>query len=221
MDAREAARVVACCGGGGCQASAPQGERGFRRVLWVALVLNVAMFLIEVIAGAAAGSVALWADSADFAMDAANYGLSLAVLGMNLRRRAQAALIKGISLGAIGMWVAGSTLANIWSGVVPAAEVMGVVGVVALAANVACAAMLYLHRAGDANRRSVWLCSRNDAIANIAVMLAASGVWASGTGWPDIAVATVMAALSLSAAAQIIAHARLELRAEALPAAAE
>jgi Co/Zn/Cd efflux system component len=216
--------MTSCCGASDCSAASgtePRIDRVYRRVLWVALAINVAMFAIEVVAGAAASSVSLWADSADFAMDAANYGISLAVLGMVPRRRARAALIKGVSLGAIGLWVAGSTLANAFSETVPEAGVMGAVGFAALLANLACAAMLYVHRAGDANRRSVWLCSRNDAICNVAVMLAASGVWASGTGWPDVAVAAIMATLSLSAALHIVRQARRELPPAPLGVAAE
>lgn len=214
--------MAACCHDDGRTPGRTAGDRRYRRILWVALAINALMFVVEVVAGAAAGSVALWADSADFAMDAANYGLSLFVLGLGLRQRAQAALIKGLSLAAIGLWVAASAVASVVAGTVPHAAVMGGVGFAALAANLGCAAMLYWHRGGDANRRSVWLCSRNDAIANVAVLLAASGVWASGTGWPDIVVATVMATLSLTAAVQIVRHARLELRtASPLPGPAE
>jgi len=186
----------------------------YRRVLWIALLVNAGMFLVEIAAGVAAGSAALKADAADFLSDAANYGISLFVLGAAIRVRARAALFKGLSLGAVGLFVAGTVAWNAIVLQVPVAEVMGVVGFMALAANVGVALMLYAFRRGDANMRSVWICSRNDAIGNVAVMLAASGVWATATGWPDLAVAAILALLALSGAWQITRHALAELRAE-------
>lgn len=199
-----------CCESG-CGAM-PPADPVYRRILWTALLINTAMFGIEIVAGFAADSVSLQADALDFLADAANYGVSLFVLGMALAWRARAALVKGLSLGALGLWVVGSTVHNALAGIVPEAPVMGAVGFLALAANAGVAALLFAWRGGDANRRSVWLCSRNDAIANVAVMAAASGVWASGTGWPDIAVAAVIATLALSAAVQIVRQALGELR---------
>jgi Co/Zn/Cd efflux system component len=204
-----------CCNGGCSSAKAPVSP-AYRRILWVALAVNAAMFLVEIIAGAVAGSVSLKADALDFLGDAANYGIALMVLDRTLRWRAGAALIKGLSLGAVGLWVAGSTLYNAVFATVPHADVMGLIGFLALAANVGVAALLFAYRDGDSNMRSVWLCSRNDAIGNVAVMLAASAVWASNTGWPDIAVATVMAWLSVSAAVQIVRQATAELRSTAV-----
>jgi Co/Zn/Cd efflux system component len=212
--------MAAGCCGGGCSSSRPPVDTAYRRVLWIALSVNAGMFLVELIAGAAAGSVSLQADAMDFLGDAANYLISLLVLGMTLQWRARAALLKGLSLGVVGLWVAGQTAWNALYQTVPQAEVMGIVGVLALAANVACALMLYFHRHGDANRRSVWICSRNDAIANIAVLAAALGVFGTGTGWPDIIVAAVMAGLSVSGAAQIIRQSLAELRSAPAPAAA-
>ena len=197
----------------------PAGDRGYRRVLWVALGLNAGMFLVELVAGAAAGSVSLQADAMDFFADAANYAITLLVLGMALTWRARAALLKGVSLGAIGLWVAGQTAWNAFGQTVPEAHVMGIVGLLALATNLGVAALLYFHRQGDANRQSVWICSRNDAIANLAVLAAAIGVFGTGTGWPDIAVAAVMAALSISGAVQIVRRSLAELR--SAPVAAE
>jgi Co/Zn/Cd efflux system component len=184
----------------------------YRRILWIALALNAAMFALEIGAGIKAGSSALTADALDFLGDSANYAISLTVLGMALRRRSQAALLKGISLGVLGLWVTGNTLVNALSGTLPQAEVMGVIGVLALATNVGVAALLYAYREGDANMRSVWICSRNDAIGNVAVLLAAAGVFGTGTGWPDIVVATIMAALSLTGAWRIVTHALAELK---------
>lgn len=186
-------------------------DRGWRRVLWIALVINAGMFGVEFVAGVNAASVSLKADALDFLGDAANYAISLGVAGMALGWRARAALVKGTSILLFGLWVSGSTVWMTAKGIVPAAETMGIVGVMALIANLACAAMLWRHREGDANRRSVWICSRNDAIGNIAVVAAALGVFGTGTGWPDIVVAAVMAALALSGGWQIIRQARGEL----------
>ncbi|MGH6847667.1 MAG: cation transporter [Methylocella sp.] len=178
----------------------------------MALVLNCGMFLTELVAGLAAGSASLQADALDFLSDAANYGISLSVVGLALAWRAKAALVKGVSMGLLGLWVAGNTLWHAVMGTLPQAGVMGVVGVVALLANGLVALMLYRYRGGDSNMHSVWICSRNDAVGNVAVMLAALGVFGTGTGWPDIVVASVMAALSLWGAGQIIRHAAGELR---------
>ncbi len=189
----------------------PTADPVYRRVLWAALAINAAMFVVEIVAGTAAGSASLLADSLDFLADSANYAISLLVLGSVLAVRAKAALAKGISLGVIGLAVAGNVVYQIMNGQVPEAEVMGAIGLLALVANVASAIMLFAFRRGDANMRSVWICSRNDAIGNIAVMLAAVGVFGTGTNWPDIIVAAVMAGLALSGAVQIVRQARQEL----------
>ncbi|MBC7951974.1 MAG: cation transporter [Rhodospirillaceae bacterium] len=198
------------CGCGG--PPQPSVDPLYRRILIFALAVNGAMFGVEFAGGVIAQSVSLLADSLDFLSDAVNYGISLAVLGMSMRRRAQAALAKGLSLGAVGLWVIGNTLWNLANGTVPTAEVMGVVGLMALAANAGVAALLFRYREGDANMRSVWLCSRNDAIGNAVVILAATGVWASQSGWPDLVVAAVLAWLPLSAAVRILRQAGEELR---------
>jgi Co/Zn/Cd efflux system component len=192
-----------------CQHDSPPAARddGFRRVLWIALVVNAGMFLVEGVSGLLGDSVSLQADALDFLGDAANYGLGLAVLGLALTHRATAALIKGVSMGLFGLWVVGSAVHNMVVQTVPSPAVMGAVGFLALAANLGVAVLLYRHRTGDSNRRSVWLCTRNDAIGNLAVMLAASGVFASGTAWPDLAVAFVMATLALSSSYRVIAQA--------------
>jgi len=200
---------------------APVRDHRYRRVLWAALGINLAMFLVEIAAGLAAGSISLQADALDFFGDSANYGISLFVLGMALRWRASAALLKGASMGVFGLWVLGAAVYHAAFGGIPEAEVMGAIGFTALAANVAVALMLFAFRDGDSNRRSVWLCSRNDAIGNLAVMAAATGVFATGTAWPDLAVAGVMAALALSAAVQVIRQSLGEMRRAAAPLAAE
>ena len=140
-----------------------------------------------------------------------------AVIGKALIWRARAALFKGISLGLLGCWVLGSTLYQVWVLGVPRAEVMGLVGALALAANLVSVLLLMRFRKGDANIQSVWLCSRNDAIGNLAVLVAALGVWGSGTAWPDLAVALIMASLFLSGAVRIVRLARAELTAERVP----
>ena len=191
-------------------------SRGYCRVLWIALVVNAAMFAVEVAGGLGTRSVSLLADAVDFFGDAANYGLALLVLGMAVRWRARAALFKGATMGAFGVFVLGKAAWNAASGAVPDAVTMGAIGALALVANVAVAVMLYAWRDGDANMRSVWLCSRNDAIGNLAVMAAALGVLGTGTAWPDLAVATIMGVLGLSAARSVIVQARAELRSAAV-----
>lgn len=201
--------------GASCCASEPQtadADPRWRRALWIALVVNGAMFLIEIGAGLSGQSMALRADALDFLGDAANYAISLAVLGTALAWRARSALLKGVVMGLFGLWVLGSTAWGLWHGTHPHAETMGLVGFVALIANGSVAMLLFRHRSGDANMRSVWICSRNDAIGNVAVLLAAAGVFGARSAWPDYAVAAIIAGLALRGSAQIIAQARRELR---------
>lgn len=183
----------------------------YRRVLWVALIVNLTMFGVELVAGWGAGSASLLADAVDFFGDAANYALSLFVLSMGLAARARTALLKGLFMGGYGLYVLAQATWNGLHGVVPEALTMGIVGSLALAANVGVAVLLYAYRDGDANMRSVWLCSRNDAIGNLAILLAAIGVFGTGTAWPDLVVAALMAVLGLTAAVQVIRQARAEL----------
>ncbi len=185
-------------------------EPAYRRVLWIVIAINAAMFVIEVVAGSLAGSQALKADALDFLGDSLTYGLSLAVLGMPLARRALVALLKGLSLAAMGVWVLGTTIWQIFVMGVPQAEVMGAVGFLALLANVASVILLMRWREGDANVRSVWLCSRNDAVGNVAVIAAAGLVALTNTAWPDLIVAALMAGLFLSSAVQILRRAMAE-----------
>jgi Co/Zn/Cd efflux system component len=205
--------MAGCCNDDSCSPGglAPNNP-AWRRVLWIALAVNGVMFLAEIGSGIAAGSASLQADALDFLGDTANYAISLGVAGMVLVWRARAALLKGITLLVLALWVIGITAFQAWSGTLPKAEVMGVVGIFALVSNAAVAIMLFRYRAGDANMRSVWICSRNDVIGNLAVLLAAAGVFGTGTGWPDIIVAAIMATLGISAGIQIIRHAVSELR---------
>jgi cation diffusion facilitator family transporter len=200
-----------CCAATSCR-SAPPADPAYRRILWAALGLNAAMCLVEIGASLVAGSVALQADALDFLGDAANYAVSLTVLGMALRWRASAALAKGFVMGAFGLWVAGATLWHAFHGDIPRADLMSGIGLLALGVNLTVAILLYRHRTGDSNRRSVWLCTRNDSIANLAVILAGAGVWLSDTHWPDIAVAAVVSGLGLSSAWQVVRQARDELQ---------
>ncbi|MFO1330327.1 MAG: cation transporter [Rubrivivax sp.] len=186
---------------------------GYARVLWIALVANALMALVEIASGMASGSVSLLADAVDFAGDAANYGLSLAVLSMAMVWRSRVAWIKGWSMAAFGLFVIGRAVWTLVTGRVPEPLTMGVVGVLALAVNLGVAWLLYAYREGDANMRSVWLCTRNDALANLAVLAAAAGVFGTGRAWPDLVVALVMAALALSAAVAVLRHAHAELAA--------
>jgi len=187
----------------------------YRRALWIALGVNLAMFGIELAGGWSAGSASLLADGVDFFGDAANYGLSLYVLSMALVWRARTAMIKGLSMGAYGLYVLAQAAWNASHGVLPEAATMGLIGSLALLANVSVAVLLYRYRDGDANMRSVWLCTRNDAIGNLAILLAALGVFGTGTAWPDLVVASLMALLGLTAAREVIGRARHELQAGA------
>jgi Co/Zn/Cd efflux system component len=192
-------------------------DKRWRRILWIALVLNAAMFFVEMGAGVQADSRALQADALDFFGDAANYAISLGVAGMALAWRSRAALFKGITILLFGLWVLGSAIWAFFNGTTPAAETMGIVGTLALLVNVGVALMLFRYRTGDANMRSVWICSRNDAISNVAVLAAAIGVAGTGSAWPDLGVAAIMAGLAITGGVQIIWQARNELHSEKNP----
>jgi Co/Zn/Cd efflux system component len=187
-------------------------DDAYRRVLWAVLAINATMFAAEVIAGLAAGSAALQADALDFLGDAANYAISLLVVGLALRYRASAALAKGTTMAAFGLWVIGTVIWHALHGTLPSAFTMGTVGVAALVANVASFGLLWAYRHGDANMRSAWICTRNDVLGNLAVLLAALGVFGTGTGWPDIIVAAIMAALAMQGASLVIRQATAEMR---------
>lgn len=200
-----------CCKAA-CGTTATLNDPRWRRALWIALGVNAGMFAVEMAAGAAADSRALQADALDFLGDATNYAISLLVAGMALAWRARAALAKGLALIGLGGWVMITAVLAALGGAAPEPELMGVIGALALAANTGVAIMLYRFRTGDANMRSVWICSRNDAIRNIAVMAAALGVFGTGTAWPDLIVAAILALLGISGGIQIVQQARRELR---------
>jgi Co/Zn/Cd efflux system component len=184
----------------------------YKRVLWIVIALNGGMFGVEMAAGLAGQSMALKADALDFLGDTATYALSLAVIGGAAATRARVALFKGASLGMLGVGVLAATLYRVVVLGQPDAFVMTGIGALACAVNLIAALLLLRYRDGDANVRSVWLCSRNDAIGNVAVVLAGVGVFASGTPWPDLAVAAIMASLFLSSATGIVRQALGELR---------
>jgi Co/Zn/Cd efflux system component len=199
-----------CCKAA-CGTTATLSDPRWRRALWIALGVNAGMFAVEMAAGAAADSRALQADALDFLGDAANYAISLLVAGMALAWRARAALAKGLTLIGLGGWVMITAILAALGGAAPEPELMGMIGALALAANTGVAIMLYRFRTGDANMRSVWICSRNDAIGNVAVMAAALGVFGTGTAWPDLIVAAILALLGISGGIQIVQEARREL----------
>lgn len=200
-----------------CCSSCAETERGqvdatYRRVLWAVLAINSGMFLIELGAGLAAGSASLQADALDFLGDAGNYAISLFVVGMALRYRASAAMLKGATMGLFGLWVVGMVIWHLLHGTLPSAFTMGAVGFSALAANAASFGLLWTYRSGDANMRSAWICTRNDVLGNLAVLLAALGVFGTGSGWPDLVVAIIMASLALQGSAVVMRDALGEWR---------
>jgi Co/Zn/Cd efflux system component len=196
-----------------CQTPDPhRGSAAYRQVLWIVLAINATMFLVEIGAGLAAGSASLQADALDFFGDASNYAISLLVVGMALRYRAMAALAKGSTMGLFGLWIIGTAFWHALHGTLPSAITMGAVGFVALAANAISFGLLWAYRDGDANMRSAWICTRNDVLGNLAVLLAAAGVFGTGTGWPDIIVAGIMACLALQGAWLVVRQSLSELR---------
>lgn len=205
-----------CCQDKSCEIDALRARQG--GTLKIVLAINAVMFLVELGAGLAAHSVALLADSLDMLGDALVYGFSLYVIARGARMKAMAALLKGGIMAAFGLFVLGQALYKIFVPQLPGFETIGAVGLLALAANGVCLALLWRHRTEDINMRSVWLCSRNDIIANVSVLCAAAGVWLTGSGWPDIAVGLALAALFLKSAAGVLGEARTELRAAEAPA---
>src|SRR5712672_2336287 len=204
--------MAECCCPPPLKLDSRRGNQAYRRVLWAVLAINAVMFLVEIGAGLAAGSASLQADALDFLGDAANYAISLIVVGMALRYRATAALAKGATMGLFGLWVVGAAVWHAMHGTLPSALTMGAVGFAALAANVASFGLLWAYRGGDANMRSALICSRNEVLGNLAVLLAALGVFGTGTGWPDVIVAAVMAGLVLQGSVVVLRHAGAELR---------
>ena len=194
-------RVRDCCA---VPAEVPDDQR---RLLLLVLGINAAMFLIECGAGLAVRSTALLADSVDMLGDALVYGVSLYVVRRGPAWQARAALLKGSVMAAFGVGVLAEVVGKLVRPVVPPANVMGALGVLALGANLVCLALLWRRKADDINMRSAWLCSRNDVLANAGVLLAATGVAITGAAWPDVAIGLLIAALFVSSAAGVIREA--------------
>lgn len=194
------------------QTKKPTVDPVYRRILWVALLLNATMFCAEFAASFLADSISLQADSIDFLGDAVNYGVSLYVLSSSIRTRAWASIVKGSTMGLFGFWVIIEVGSHMLTGAAPQPSVMTTMGFLALAVNVSVAFMLFKYRDGDSNMTSVWLCSRNDAIGNIAVVLAAGGVHYTSTMWPDLVVAFGMGSLSIHSSYLILKKAKTELK---------
>ncbi len=196
-----------------CHQPTEEEVRRSRLALWIVLIINAGMFAVEIGAGLASGSTSLLADSLDFLGDAGNYAISLFVVGMALGTRARASMLKAATMGALGVWVLGAALWNASIGTVPEATTMGTVGIAALVANAVSFGVLWQFRTADSNMRGAWICSRNDVLGNFAVLAAAFGVFGTGTGWPDIIVAIIMAALALQGAVAVMRQALGEQRA--------
>ena len=186
----------------------------YKRILWIVIAINVVMFVVEMGASIASQSMALRADALDFLGDSLTYSITLLAIGHSLRWRASAALFKGITLALMGLWVLGSTLYRTLVLEIPNEMIMGSVAMMAFTANLISALLLLKYRNGDSNVRSVWLCSRNDAIGNLAALLAAGAVFATQNPWPDLIVAFAMALLFLHSASLILRQAIAELRQE-------
>ena len=203
---------MAGCDNCGASNSEKLNDPLFRRILWTALIANFGMFFVEVAASHLSDSLALQADALDFFGDGANYAISLFVVGMALSARARASLFKGATMAAFGIFIVGSALYRALTGSEPEPLTMGVVALLALAVNLGVALLLFRFRNGDSNRQSIWLCSRNDAIGNLALIIAALGVSVSTSHWPDLVVAAVIASLSFSSAIRVVRLAREELQ---------
>jgi cation diffusion facilitator family transporter len=202
-----------CCNDKACELDALRGRQS-STLKWV-LAINAVMFVVELTAGLMSGSLSLLADSLDMLGDALVYGFSLYVVARGARMKARAALFKGIIMALFALFVLGQAIYRILFPHVPVFEVIGVIGLLALAANGICFFLLWRHRSDDINMSSVWLCSRNDLIANVSVLFAAAGVWLTHSGWPDILVGLVLAALFVRSALFVLRGAITELRANA------
>ena len=200
-----------CCEDKGCEITALRENHG--RVLWIVLVINAVMFLVEGSAGLFAHSTSLLADALDMLGDALVYGFSLFVLARSARWQAGAALAKGGFMLAFGLGVLGEAAYKVLYPIMPGVETMGVIGGVALAANLVCFFLLYRHRSDNLNMRSTWLCSRNDLMANVGVLAAAGGSFLLASRWPDIIVGCIIAGLFLSSAFSVLRQSVRALRA--------
>ena len=202
--------MAACCEGKSCEVTALRENHG--RVLWIVLAINAAMFVIEGAAGVLAHSTSLLADALDMLGDALVYGFSLFVLARSVRWQAGAALAKGVFMLAFGLGVLGEAIYKVFHPIMPGAATMGLVGGLALAANLVCFFLLYRHRGDNLNMRSTWLCSRNDLVANVGVLLAAVGSFVLASRWPDLVVGATIAGLFLASSLGVLRESIRELR---------
>jgi cation diffusion facilitator family transporter len=202
--------MAGCCEDKSCEITAVQERHG--RVLWVVLIINAMMFLVEGVAGLTAHSTSLLADALDMLGDALVYGFSLFVQVRSARWQAGAALAKGGFMLAFGLGVMGEAVSKVLSPVMPGVETMGVIGGLALVANLVCFILLYRLRSDNLNMRSTWLCSRNDLAANVGVLVAAAGSYVLMSPWPDMLVGAVIASLFLGSALQVLRQSLQALR---------
>lgn len=194
--------MTGCCENKSCTLDAMRANHG--RVLKIVLAVNIVMFAVETLAGLAAHSTSLLADAADMLGDALVYGFSLYVLTRDEIWQARAALLKGLLMLVFGLGVAAEAIHKALHPVLPHGETIGLIGLLALAANTGCFLLLYRHRADNLNMSSVWLCSRNDLFANGGVILAGLAVTYSQSRWPDIIVGGIIAALFLKSALSVL-----------------
>jgi cation diffusion facilitator family transporter len=202
--------MASCCEEKGCEVTALRESHA--RVLWMVLGINALMFVVEGTAGLLAHSTSLLADALDMLGDALVYGFSLFVLARSVRWQAGAALAKGGFMLAFGLAVLGEAAYKVFHPVMPGVETMGIVGTIALAANIVCFSLLYRHRADNLNMSSTWLCSRNDLIANVGVLVAAGAAYLLASRWPDIVVGCIIAVLFLRSAFSVLRDAARALR---------
>ena len=199
-----------CCNDKVCEIELLRSRQS--SMLKVVFGINAIMFVVELTAGLLAGSVSLIADSLDMLGDALVYGFSLYVVARSARMKAIAALFKGSIMAVFGLFVLGQAVYKIFVSQIPVFETMGVIGLLALVANGLCLLLLWRHRSDDINMHSVWLCSRNDIIANISVLFAAFGVWLTGSGWPDVVIGLALATLFLRSALSVLRGASAALQ---------
>lgn len=195
-----------------CHSNSTHFSSQYRYALWLAFGLNFIMFIVEIVTGIESGSTSLLSDSLDFFGDSANYLISLYVLPMALIYRAKASLIKGTTMGGFGLFILFTTLYRWFYGDIPNYSQMSFVGSLALLINLTAAWVLYRFREGDSNMRGVWLCTRNDAIGNVVIILAGAVVYFTQSKYPDLIVAFVLAFLAIQAAREVIFQAWKELK---------